>query len=90
MGDTEKRDKLEALQQAKKEYRRLIDDSNEEISKRDKALVADILRQVDVILNKIAKKKKLTMILKDAKVLAYLDPKADITDLVIGELNKLQ
>ena len=90
MGETEKRDKIEALQQAKKEYRRLIDDANEEISKRDKALVADILRQVDVILKKIAKKKKLTMILKDANVLAYLDPTADITDLVLEELARLK
>lgn len=88
MGETEKREKLEALQQAKKAYRRLLDDANEEISRKDKALVADILREVDVVLKKIAKKKKLTMILKDANVLAYVDPRADITDFVLEALDK--
>jgi len=36
----------------------------------------------------VAKKKKFVIILKDPNAIAYLDPKVDITDLVLKALNR--
>jgi Skp family chaperone for outer membrane proteins len=52
-----------------------------------KELVARILRKVDPLLEKIAKKRDYTIIIKDPNALAYLSPKADLSDEVVKSLN---
>ena len=88
MTPSEKRDKLEALKKAYKEYQRLVADAKEDIVREDRELVSIILKKADGILKKVAKKKKYTIILKDPNAIGYLDPSVDITDLVLKELNK--
>lgn len=86
--DEEKRDKLEELNGLIKDYKRMVADAKEEISKEDRELVAEILKKADGILKKVAKKEKFTMILKDPNAVGYLDPDVDITDQVLKELNR--
>ena len=88
MTPREKRDKLEALQKAYKEYQRLVADVKEDILREDRELVSIILSKADQVLKKVAKKRKYTIILKDPNAIGYLDPSVDITDEVIEELNK--
>ena len=87
--EDEKKDRLDSLNSLIKEYKRMITDAKEDIEKEDRALVAQILKQADSALKKVAKKKKFTMILKDPNAIGYLDPSVDITDDVLKELNKL-
>ena len=88
MSVQEKRDKLDVLQKAYKEYQRVVDDAREDIAREDKELVALILEKADPILKEVAKKNGFAVILKDPNAVGYLDPANDITTLVLTELNK--
>lgn len=79
---------LETIQLKDKQLKRQVDDSKELIAKKDRELVAEILRKVDPLLAEIAKKGGYTIIIKDANALAYLDPKADLTEDVVKALDK--
>ncbi|MFC1812987.1 OmpH family outer membrane protein [Thermodesulfobacteriota bacterium] len=85
---SERQQKQEDLQQSIKAYKRLVADAKEDITREDRQLVAIILKKADVVLKNVAKKNKYTIILKDPKAIGYMDPKFDITDLVLKELNK--
>lgn len=88
MSAAEKQDKVETLKRLYKDYQRMVADAKEDISREDRELVALILKKADGVLKKIAKKKRFSIILKDANAIGYLDPDVDITDLVLKELNK--
>ncbi len=88
MDPVEKRNKIEKLRSAYKEYQRLLADAKEDILREDRELVAIILKKADGVLKRVAKKRKYTIILKDPKAIGYLDPSVDITDEVLKGLNK--
>jgi len=88
MDPRERRDKIEILKKAYKEYERLLADAKEDITREDRELVAIILQKADGVLKKVAKKNNYAIILKDPNTVGFLDPKVDITDLVLKELNK--
>jgi len=88
MDPVEKRDKIEKLRSAYKEYQRLLADAKEDILREDRELVAIILKEADGVLKRVAKKRKYTIIIKDPKAIGYLDPSVDITDEVLKGLNK--
>ena len=88
MDARERRDKIEALKRAYKEYQRVLADAKEDILREDRELVAIILQKADSILKQVAKRGRYTIILKDPKAVGYLDPSVDITDQVIKLLNK--
>jgi outer membrane protein len=88
MDPVEKRNKIEGLRSAYKEYQRLLADAKEDILREDRELVAIILKKADGVLKRVAKKRKYTIILKDPKAIGYLDPSVDITDEVLKGLNK--
>jgi len=88
MGPEEKQQKIEALQKAYKEYQRMVADAREDITREDRQLVAIILKKADGVLKKVAQRKEYTIILKDPDAIGYLDPKVDITEDVLAELNK--
>lgn len=88
MAAVEKRDVLENLQKAYKEYQRLVADAKDDIVRGDRKLVSTILEKANKVLKKVAKKYKYTIIIKDPNAVGYLDPDVDITDKVIKELNK--
>jgi outer membrane protein len=88
MDPVEKRNKIEELRSAYKEYQRLLADAKEDILREDRELVAIILKKADGVLKQVAKKRNYTIILKDPKAIGYLDPSVDITDEVLKGLNK--
>ena len=88
MDPVEKRNKIEALRSAYKEYQRLLADAKEDILREDRELVAIILKKADGVLKQVAKKRKYTIIIKDPKAVGYLDPSVDITDEVLKGLDK--
>jgi outer membrane protein len=88
MDPRERRDKIEILKRAYKEYERLLADAKEDITREDRELVAIILQKADGVLKKVAKKNNYAIILKDPNAIGFLDPEVDITDLVLKELNK--
>lgn len=88
LNDSAKKDKVDTLNSLTKEYKRMQADAKEEIERQDRDLVADILKKADGILKKVAKKKGFGIILKDPKVVGYLNPDLDITEDVLKELNK--
>jgi outer membrane protein len=90
LSDAEKRAKVDEFQRLNKEYQRLVQDSKEEIARQDRERVAAILKKVEDVLVKVAKREKYLMIVKDPNVLSYLDPSVDITNEVIKELDGLK
>jgi outer membrane protein len=86
----EKRDKIEALQKAYKEYQRLVADAREDLTREDRQLVAIILSKADGVLKQVAEEEEYTIILKDPNAIGYLDPQVDITDDVLEALNQKQ
>ena len=80
--------KQEDLQQSIKAFKRLVADAKEDIKREDRQLVAIILRKANDVLKKVAKTYKYTIILKDPNAIGYIDPRFDITGLVLKELNK--
>lgn len=85
-----KKEHIDALKKANKEYKRLVADAKEEIANEEKGLVSVILKKADGVLKDVAKKRKYTIILKDPNAIGYLDPKVDITDDVLKSLNKMK
>jgi len=86
----ETRKKMRELQTVSKEYKRLFADSKEEVAREDRELVATILNKANGALKKVAQKRRFNIILKDPNALGYLDPKVDITDDVLKELNRMR
>ncbi|TAN43304.1 MAG: OmpH family outer membrane protein [Nitrospirae bacterium] len=81
---------IEKLQQKNKEYERLAADLKEELAKKDRELVRQILEKVAPILTELAASKGYAVIFKSAADLAYVAPDADITKEVIDRLNKIK
>lgn len=88
MDTATRQERTKALNRAAKEYQRLAEDAKEDLTNEDNELVAIILQKADGVLKEVAKKKKYSIILKDANAIGYLDPSVDITDDVLKELNK--
>ncbi len=83
-----RRDQRAALERSFEDYQRMVNDAKEDILREDREVVAIILHKADGVLKKVAKKNGYTIILKDPDAVGYLDPKVDITDEVLKELNK--
>ncbi len=90
MTPAEKKENIDALKKANKEYQRLLSDAKEEIESEEKGRVSVILKKADSVLKEIAKKMKYTIILKDPNAIGYLDPKVDITNDVLKSLNTMK
>jgi outer membrane protein len=88
--EEEKRQKLLQLQQFNKEYQRMVSDAKEEIAREDRELVAEILKRAERIIKTVAEQRRYAIILKDPNVIGYLDPKVDITEIVIKAMNNGQ
>jgi len=79
---------IERLQHKNKEYERFAADMKEELAKKDRELVRQILEKVAPILSELAASRGYVVIFKSAVDLAYVAPDADITKEVIERLNK--
>lgn len=90
MTPDEKKETIDALKKANKDYQRMLADAKEEIENDEKGRVADILKIADGVLKDVAKKRQYTIILKDPNAIGYLDPKVDITNDVLESLNQMK
>ncbi|MEF2146131.1 MAG: OmpH family outer membrane protein [Desulfovibrionaceae bacterium] len=77
--------KLEAYYE---QHDRLIKMSNEDIQIEEARLIQFIMKRADGSLKAIAKEHGFSMVLTDPDIVGYIDASADITDLVIQDLNK--
>lgn len=74
--------------QAKKDYDRALQDAREELKAKDQSLAAEVYKKADEVVKKVAQKRNYSIIIKDPTVMGYLDPRVDITEDVIKEMNK--
>lgn len=88
MSAAERQAKMGDFQKAKLEYERMTKAANEDLQIENRELVSNVLRQADPVLKKIAQERKFKIILTDPTVIGFLDPSVDITEEVIGALNK--
>ncbi|MBT5551030.1 MAG: OmpH family outer membrane protein [Nitrospina sp.] len=75
-----KRKKEEELRKEKIDFERYVQDQNTEFGKREKEMTQAILRKMMVVIKKIGKEKKYTMILEQ-KVVLYHDRGNDLTKI---------
>lgn len=71
-----------------KDLKRQAEDADLELKMRDKELTEAFLKKAGPALAKVAKEKKLTVVITNPSVVGYVDPNADITDSVVKELDK--
>jgi outer membrane protein len=80
----ERKAREDALASQIKELRRLRQDLESELKKKDTELTSKILKEVFEITRKIGAEKKYTMILQANPQIVYMDKATDITDEVIA------
>ena len=78
----------EALREKYEQHNQLVAAVNRELEQENETLVRLIIARADKILTRLAKDKGFVLVIKDPGVVGYLDPDADLTDLVIRELNR--
>ena len=85
----EERRNLEAdLQRRYVTYQRTMGDQQQELRQREGALTADILKDLEKIVNEVGKSEKFTLILERNQIL-YSDQGIDVTNKVIELFNSL-
>lgn len=83
----DQRRSLEAdLQRRYVNYQRTMSDHQQELRQRENALTADILKELEAIVNEVGKTEKFTLILERSQIL-YSDQGIDITNKVIEVYN---
>ncbi len=81
--------KQDELDKKIREYKRFIQDSQDEVKKKENELTAEILKDLRRIINEIAKEEGYTIIFEKAEgLILYADKAIDLTDKVIQRYNK--
>ena len=96
LSDDSRRDKEIELDRLEREYKRLLDDSNRELSIKEMELTQDILKEIREIVIELGKKESYAVIVTDPSsdragqggILLYVDEKIDLTEQVIEIYNK--
>jgi len=83
-----RRKKVEKLQNDVKAFERQREDVKEEFKKKDRGLSTIVLEKAQAAVQKVADKRGYNIILVEPKAIGYLNPKVDITNEVLRELNK--
>jgi outer membrane protein len=79
-----RRDKQENLERKVRDVRRLVDDLQKELQKKEQELLAKVLNDVSGIVQRIGKEKGYTLIVeRRGGSVVYGAPEADITDDVV-------
>lgn len=76
------------LQILYEQHDRLIKKSNEDIQLEEARLIQFIMKRADGSLREIAKQRGFSLVITDPDIIGYIDDSADLTDLVIQDLNK--
>jgi outer membrane protein len=82
-----KKEKALELQRKKRDFRLKQDDANLEMRNLQEKHLAPIMKELEVIVKEVAKKKGVSVIMPNTAVL-YHDKSADMTDAVTAALNK--
>ncbi len=79
-----KREKQEQLERKVRDARRLVDDLQGTLQKKEEALLGKVLQDVSGLIQKIGKEKGFAMVLeRQRSSVLYASPEADVTDDVI-------
>jgi outer membrane protein len=84
-----RRDKEAAYQKKLRSYQLLVNDSNEELQKKDQEIFQKLMPEIVKVIRSIAEKEKYTLIIDVAtQPVPYFDKTYDISKKVIEEYNK--
>lgn len=76
------------LQTLYDQHDQLIKKSNEDIQLEEARLIQFIMKRADGSLRSIAKEQGFSLVITDPDIIGYIDGSADLTDLVIQDLNR--
>ena len=82
-----KKEKEENISRLKREYQRTLQDSEEEVKKKESEYTQGILRELQAIIKKVGDEEGYTVIF-DARDMIYFSKKLDITEKVIKAYNE--
>lgn len=88
LSEAEQRTLESKLQILYEQHDQLIKKSNEDIQIEEAKLIQFIMKRADGSLRDIAKQKGFSLVITDPDIVGYIDDSADLTDLVIQDLNK--
>ncbi|MGA9108854.1 MAG: OmpH family outer membrane protein [Smithella sp.] len=78
-----------AYQKKLRDYQLLVNDTNEELKRRDQEMTQKIMPEIIKIVRSVAARGKYTLVIDVASMpMPYYDKKSDFTDKVIEEYNK--
>jgi outer membrane protein len=86
LSEDARKEKEREYQQRLKEFERLVKDSREELKRMEVEITTEMLKEIQEIINKIAKKEKYSLILEKndrIPVILFASESLDITDKVI-------
>jgi len=79
-----RRERQESLERKVRDVRRLVDDLQKELQKKEQELLAKVLHDVSGIVQKIGKERGYTMVIeKRGGAVVYGAPEADLTDEIV-------
>lgn len=82
-------EKESAYQKKLRDYQLLVNDTNEELKRRDQEMTQKIMPEIIKIVRSVAGREKYTLVIDVASMpMPYYDKKSDFTDKVIKEYNK--
>ncbi|HUN56267.1 MAG TPA: OmpH family outer membrane protein [Smithella sp.] len=89
MTQSAKSEKESAYQKKLRDYQLLVNDTNEELKRRDQEMTRKMMPQIMKVVSSLAEKGKYALVLDMATMpVPYYDKKNDFTDKVIDEYNK--
>jgi outer membrane protein len=89
MTQSARSEKEEAYQKKLRNYQLLVNDTNEELKRRDQEMTQKIMPEIMKIVRSVAGKEKYTLVIDVATMpVPYYDKKNDFTDKVIEDYNK--
>lgn len=89
LSESARQEKLETYQKEMKNLQRFIQDSKEELKRKEKEAVGTIGKELSVVTKQLGKELKYDLILEERETgSVYVSEKIDITDLVVDRYNK--
>ncbi|HDO35163.1 MAG TPA: OmpH family outer membrane protein [Nitrospirae bacterium] len=89
LSDEARKTKQDELDRKMRDYKRLVQDAQAEVKKKENELTGQILLEIKNIVKEIGKKENYTLILENfQEVLLYVDKRIDLTDKVIKILSE--
>ena len=95
LSESSRQEKELKLERLERDYKRMLDDSNLELNRKEMELTQEILKDLRNIINDIGKRDSYTIIITDPSsdrgqggLLLYIDKAIDLTDEVIRTYNR--